>query len=261
MRITEAMDLIVARCPRRVADTVDTIKHGDPDQELHGIVCCFTATRAVINEAAHLGANLIITHEPAWWTHHDGLDWLQGDPIRAAKAAALDANCQVVWRLHDHIHGAWPDLIAQGMLRALGWTDQADHAVDFVVRLRRPQTLRELVAFAKRRLGLAMVRHVGDPEMVVSGVGLVPGACGGMPQMRLLQRPDIDAVLCGESAEWETCEYVRDSVPPLKPKAVIVLGRCASQDEGVADLAALVRSSLPGVPVAHLRSGCPFGVM
>ena len=39
---------------------------------------CHRATPEVIREAAARGANLIITHEPTFFTHADGLAWLEG---------------------------------------------------------------------------------------------------------------------------------------------------------------------------------------
>jgi putative NIF3 family GTP cyclohydrolase 1 type 2 len=259
MDIASAIEHILSRCPRRVTDTVDTIKHGDPRQELRGIACCFTPTRAVIDAAARLGANLIIAHEPTWWTHPDGLDWLQDDPVRAAKAAALDANRQVVWRLHDQVHGPWPDVIEQGVLAALGWSDAADPGAEHIVRL-APTTLRGLIGHLKERLGAQRVRHTGDPDMPVRTVGLTPGAGAWTTQRAILLRDDVDVMIIGECSEWEFAEYARDSAT-VRPRVVVALGHCTSEDAGVAAVASLVRQALPGVPVAHLQSGAPYGFM
>ena len=42
----------------------DTVKFGNPEQKISGIVITMWATLNVIRRAAELGANMIITHEP-----------------------------------------------------------------------------------------------------------------------------------------------------------------------------------------------------
>ena len=77
--IQQAIDTIIAAVPGGPPpDTVDTVKIGDPTQPLTGIVTTFLATVEVIEQAAQLGANLIITHEPIFYNHRDETDWLAG---------------------------------------------------------------------------------------------------------------------------------------------------------------------------------------
>jgi putative NIF3 family GTP cyclohydrolase 1 type 2 len=100
--------------------TSDTIKTGDPTQPLTGIVTTFLATGAVIARAADLGANLIITHEPTFYTHEDATDWLHDDPVYQAKRQLIDAHNIVIWRFHDYWHLTRPDGIMVGLAQRLG---------------------------------------------------------------------------------------------------------------------------------------------
>ena len=79
------------------------------------------ATYAVIEKAAALDANFIITHEPTFYSHTDETDWLEKDPVYHAKRKLIDDNGIVIWRLHDHIHMRQPDGIILGLAQALGW--------------------------------------------------------------------------------------------------------------------------------------------
>lgn len=258
MRIGDAIDRILARMPERLAEPgCDRVVHGDPGQELRGVAVTFMASAAVAERAAAAGANLIVTHERTWWNHHDHVDWLDGDAVLAAKRARLDAAGLVLWRLHDHLHRGWPDLIAAGVLAALGWERYADPA-RFAIVAPPPATLGGVAAHARARLGAATLRVAGDPAMAVRRLALLPGAWGGRRQIELLRQDGVDAVLCGESPEWETCEYVRDACACGRPKGLIVAGHAASEEAGMAHLAGLVRGWLPGVPVAHLATGEPF---
>src|SRR5277367_5896112 len=51
--------------------TVDTFKAGDPSTPVTGIVTTFAATFDVLQRAAASGKNLIITHEPTFYSHED----------------------------------------------------------------------------------------------------------------------------------------------------------------------------------------------
>ena len=65
-----------------IPNDCDTVKFGDPDKELTGVVITMWATPNVIRCAAELGANLIITHEP---TFYGDLDKPLDNPVDKAK--------------------------------------------------------------------------------------------------------------------------------------------------------------------------------
>lgn len=261
MRISEAIDRIRDHLPERLAEPgCDRVVHGDPGRELRGIAVTFMASTEVLARAAAAGANLVVTHEPTWWNHHDHVDWLAGDGVLAEKTRRIDAAGQVLWRLHDHLHRGWPDLIARGVLQALGWEAHA-LAGRFAIVAPPPQPLAGLAAHLRARLGATAVRVVGDPAAVVRRIAFLPGAWGGRRQIELLRQDDVDAVFCGESPEWETCEYVRDALACGRRKALIVTGHAVSEEAGMAYVATLVRDWFPALPVVHLPTGDPFRLM
>jgi putative NIF3 family GTP cyclohydrolase 1 type 2 len=260
MRISDAIERILDHMPKRLpAGDCDRVVHGDAQRELHGIAVTFMASHEVLERAAAAGADFIVTHEPTWWNHHDHTDWLAGDPVQGAKAAFIEAHGQVLWRLHDHVHIGWPDMIAQGMLQALGWEAQVSERVGIVALPAQP--LRAVANHVRQRLGAAAVRVAGDLDAAISRIAFLPGACGGRRQLDLLRLPDVDAVFCGESAEWETCEYVRDAVTQGRPKGLIVTGHANSEEAGMAYVAEQIRAWFPEVPVAYLPTGDPFRVI
>ena len=69
------------------AQTVDTIKAGDPDTPITGIATTMMATHDVLVRAAAQGLNLVITHEPTFYSHQDGVENLEkdNDAVWAAK--------------------------------------------------------------------------------------------------------------------------------------------------------------------------------
>ena len=257
LTIQQAIDAALrASAVERLPDTVDTVKTGDPSQPLTGVVTTFLATSAVIARASELGANLIVTHEPTFYYHHDTTDWLQDDPVYHAKRRQIDASGIVIWRFHDYWHTTQPDGIMTGVERQLGW--QRDAGGEWPIYTIEAATLDDLAAWLKRRLGAASVRVSGPADLRCRRVALLVGAIGGAVHIATLRRDDVDALVCGEINEWETCEYARDAAFHGRPKGLIVVGHAASEEAGMAYLAEWLRPLLPGVPVAHVPAGEPL---
>lgn len=282
--IQSAIDTILgATTLAPLPHTADTLKSGDPERPLTGIVTTFLATADVITRAAQHGANLIITHEPTYYSDHDTDDvaWLDGDPTYDAKRALVESLGMAIWRFHDYWHLMTPDGIQTGVARQLGWPLD-DPSIDTREAIRawsmtRGQdwnaelagasssvatipatTLSQLAEDVRSGLGAAQIRYVGPAELPVRRVALTVGALPGKMTIATLQRDDVDVVLCGETREWETCEYLRDAAYFGRPKGMLVVGHATSEEGGMAYLAEWLRPQLPGVTITHLPSGDPF---
>jgi putative NIF3 family GTP cyclohydrolase 1 type 2 len=205
LTIRHVIDRILSEVPPGPEDTVDTIKAGNPDQPVTGVVTTFLASAEVLDEAIARGANLVITHEPTFYNHRDRVDWLRGDEVYEHKRRLLEDSGIVVWRFHDGIHRFEPDGIVAGVLEELGWQEYA-HPDDPRVCEIPPVTLRELAALFEERLGTKRVLAVGDPRRRYRTVGLMVGAEGGESQMRFLRATGVEVLVVGELAEWETSE-------------------------------------------------------
>jgi len=91
--------------------TVDTFKAGDPSTPITGIAVTMMATLDVIQRAAASDKNLVITHEPTFYSHLDNTADLEkhNDAVLAEKQAFIRDHHMVVWRFHDHWHRRKPD--------------------------------------------------------------------------------------------------------------------------------------------------------
>ena len=257
MTIQDVIDAILREIPGRVENTVDTFKSGDPRARVTGIVTTFIATREVLRRAKELKANLVITHEPTYYQHRDDTTPLKGDPVLESKRRFIEGSGIAVWRFHDYWHRHKPDGILQGLARKLGWEKYRDPRRQSFFRI--PQTtLRRLVATLKKRLGLASFRVTGDPAMKCGGIATTLGCVGWERHRAELIRKSADVLICGESHEWEACEYVRDSAAAGRRKALVVLGHCNSEEPGMEYLAEWLRPRVPGVPVHFVPAGDPF---
>lgn len=262
MKICDLIRLIMEQVPGGVpAGTLDTMKSGDPQAEVRGIVLTFMSTCEVLERAAEADANLVISHEPTFYNGMDETAWLEGDPTYIAKRKLIETHGLAIWRFHDGPHRQKPDSILAGMIEKLGWIFDPAAPKETVFSI-KPRTLGQLRQLCKERLGIQVVRIAGDPEMVCSRVGFLVGAWGGRAQIQLFQEHDVDVVLCGESPEWETCEYVRDSSYLGRKRGLIVLGHANSEEAGMEWIAKWLRPLVPaGIRITHIPAGDPFSYL
>ncbi|HLO15375.1 MAG TPA: Nif3-like dinuclear metal center hexameric protein [Anaerolineales bacterium] len=258
LTIQQAIDLIISAVPGApFSDTVDTVKAGDPSQELTGVIVTFMATCEVIEQAMQLGANLIITHEPTFYNHRDSTDWLGQHASYIAKRQLIEKSGVVIWRFHDYLHSLPPDSTSMGLLQALDWEAQALPDEPYFCMI-APMTLLELGQRVKDRLGLSAIRVVGDLETTCEKVCLLPGFPPAEMQIGALGRPDIDVLITGEIHEWETSEYVRDATHLGFPKGLIIIGHAASEEPGMQWIIPWLRERLPEVVIRFVPTSKVF---
>ena len=251
LTVQQVIDRILSEVPPGPAETVDTVKVGDPAKPVKGIVTTFLASCEVIDRTVSLGANFIITHEPTFYNHLDQVDWLEKDDVYRHKLKLLQDNGIVVWRFHDGIHRLEPDGVITGVLEALGWKQHARPDDPRVCEI-PPTSLPELATILRERLGTMRVLAVGDPRRRYRTVGLMVGASGGAAQMQFAQETGVEVLVVGELAEWETSEYVRDAAHAGLNRAALVVGHAASEEPGMKWLAEWMRPRFPGVNITHV---------
>src|SRR5689334_9723835 len=61
--------------------TVDNIIAGSAGTPVHGIATTMMATLDVMKRASAAGKNMVITHEPTFYSHQDNIDQLKDDPV------------------------------------------------------------------------------------------------------------------------------------------------------------------------------------
>lgn len=254
LTVRQVIDLIVKSIPGApFKDTVDTIKSGDSNQKVTGIVTTMFATDDVIEKTAKLGSNFIIAHEPTFYNHTDDTGWLQNDAVYQYKKSLLEKNNVVVWRFHDYIHAHKPDGVLMGVLSALGWNKYYDESNPNIISI--PSTsFGNIIDHAKKQLEIAHVKIIGERNKMCSRVALIPGAAGGRLQIAALQKEKPDLLIVGELNEWETSEYIRDLRYMGSNTSLLVLGHIASEEPGLQWLVEWLKPQLPGINITHIPS-------
>ncbi len=267
MTVKEVTDRIIKACAVKLPfpQTCDILHAGNYNMEVKKIGVCFMADMEVIRKAKEEGINLIITHEPTYYSSLDDYKWLEGNPVYEEKKKFMEEAGISIWRFHDYMHCYRPDLIYEGWKKEMGWegylvkNDVSGMDHHFCI----PEiTLDKLVGFFKEKLSMDSIRVIGNPSMVCKDIGVLVG--GGslglgdenMPA-KMISRDDVDTLVCGEILEWTTLAFVRDAVMQGREKAVIVLGHNRTEEAGMKHLPVWLKQVLPEYSIDFIPSGDP----
>ena len=231
--------------------TVDTFKAGDSQTPVTGIAVTMMATLDVLQRAAAKGQNLIITHEPTFYSHEDNPAQLpQGekDAVLAQKRAFIAEHHLIIWRFHDHQHQMQKDQVELGNVHKLGWEKYQNASNQFLFTI--PETtVEKLTEELRVKLHAAVPRIDGDRQMKVTRIAFSPGAAGSEREIGALEMPDVQVLIAGETPEWETVEYVADARSEGRAKALILLGHIASEQAGMEECTRWLRTLVNEVPI------------
>lgn len=238
-------------------ETVDHIIAGDETTPVTGIATAMMATTDVLKAVVASGKNMLITHEPTFWSHQDDVSQLQSNPLYLEKLDYIHKHNLVVFHFHDHWHALKPkDGIAVGMMHRLGWTHYVDQDNPQAFTLPHT-TLLKLTRALRHKLNAHAMRVIGKPHMQVHRVKSSWGYVMKAGGMALLEG-DTDVLVVGETWEWELQEYVHDLVTADKNKALIVLGHINSEQWGMQYCAEWLRTFVPEVPVRFIEMKEPY---
>jgi putative NIF3 family GTP cyclohydrolase 1 type 2 len=229
---------------------------GDPDTVVTGVATCFQSSFSVLRRAAAAKRNFVISHESTFWDGFDPVEVMLQDPVCQAKIQFAERNKMVVWRIHDHLHRRRPEPIFTALATKLGWSS-------YYVPDSRPRqytipemTIEEVARHIQNRLGTQNVVVVGDRNLRVRTIGdCVHVLSTVLPAMR-----SCDVALVGETAQYDTFEYVRDAVTLGLKKGLIMISHEGLEEWGMQEYVDWLRPIVPEVPIAWISSGDPFRV-
>lgn len=235
--------------------TVDNLIAGTREQEVKGVAVVMMATLDMLRRSADRGLNLVITHEPTYFSHQDRIEPVEQDPVFLGKREFIRQRVLSVFHFHDHWHGRKPDGIATGMMRELGWEKFVDAEQPKLFTF--PEiTLGRLAQSIETKLNIRTMRVVGDPDLPVRKVLASWGNVSLNPGIPYLAQADV--LVVGETHEWELVEYVQDAIASGQKKALIILGHLVSEQAGMKYCAEWLRGFVPEVPVEFLAAAEPF---
>jgi putative NIF3 family GTP cyclohydrolase 1 type 2 len=235
---------------------VDRIVAGDPECRATGVAVMWMAYRSALERAVELGCNVIVTHEPTFYDHHDEDPASLSLGASQSKRALIDRHALTVMRCHD----LWDAMPERGVPDAWGRRLGLGAPVAATEFLRvyevRETTALELamdVARAVRPLGQEAVQLLGDEEARVRRIGIGTGAI--TPYRRMTVDLGVDAAICTDDGidYWRDGALAIDGGVPL-----IVVNHPVAEEDGIVSLAETLREALAPLPVHHLPQRCMF---
>ncbi|HEY3458866.1 MAG TPA: Nif3-like dinuclear metal center hexameric protein [Bryobacteraceae bacterium] len=229
----------------------DGFRAGDPNTPVTGIATTAMATLDVLKRALKTRANLIITYEPTFFSRQDAP--VPGDPVYQAKKEFIEKNRLVAFRLRDHWHARKENDMLTGLAEALGWTKYRVQPDDVLYEI-PAISAQDAVALIRKKLNLrGGLRAVGDRNAQVRRVLLYPGV---MTTATMWQRyGETDLMIAGEVREWENTHYAADIHTIGEKRALVTIGRVASEDPGMRACAEWLKTVVPDIPARWIAAG------
>lgn len=257
MKIQEVIDRILAYHPQFPADYAgcDGFKCGDPQAECTGVITAISATIDVIRTAIEKNCNLIVVHEPTFYSTPDYAGWRADfkNEVYDEKAKLLSDHGICVWRDHDHMHAHQPDGIFTGVIKWMGWEQYqkpVPEGIPFSFYFEIPETtVKDMGELLKEKLRLNGLRYIGDPDGVIRKIALVGHLCvnafgtdhedenGYLHEyatevIRLMEN-GVDAIIPGEVIDWTAVSYIRDAHMLGKNKTIYNVGHYNWEEPGM----------------------------
>ena len=239
--------------PQWFTTRTDTILIGNAFDTVTGIATCMFADMNILKRAVAAHCNLIITHEPIFYNATDSVpDFMEADKVLNDKVAFIKENKLTLFRFHDNAHRNHPDQILQGLADELKW--KIVSTSPWILEVKK-ETLASLVYTVKKHFKVEGIRVIGNPDLEISRIALVPGLAPTL-QMHIgvLQRDDVDVILVGEAREWEDYVYTEDAVMQGKKKAAIFIGHLKSEEPGAKYCADWMKTFIHGTNIIFLKN-------
>ncbi|MEN8230294.1 MAG: Nif3-like dinuclear metal center hexameric protein [Bacteroidota bacterium] len=249
--------------------SVDRIIAGDPDTKIKKVGTCWMPYFKTLRKAKELGINVLIVHEPTFYTHWD-LDGMENLFDRVPSLAQeqyqeaidkkkkwIEDNNMVIIRSHDVMDIVKGFGMPFALGKALGF-DNSDivRSKDYfnVYRI-KPDTsgnVAKTIASSLLELNQPGVAFYGESERIVSTVGLGTGCiCNPMQYQEL--KPDLVIAIDDTIRTWTQTTYAEDTGDPL-----VVINHGTSEEMGMRLLSQHLTANISGMDFIHLNQGCSY---
>ena len=228
---------------------------GNRDVEISGILLTWMATIEAINKAAEENCNLILCHETPFFD----TNWNTKEPlippwkVNEERKKLLTQNGITVFQAHATLDEI---LITDTFGEVLGlpkpivqaWRLQNIYEIS-------PTPLRKLANQVKKKMGLKIVRVIGDLNKKVKRIGMAYGGIGLFTNLccweEMLQwNPEV--VIAGETDEY-AMRYAIDN-----GLCVIETTHPLSENPGLEKFCNELKKVFPGIKVIFHRCGVPW---
>jgi putative NIF3 family GTP cyclohydrolase 1 type 2 len=249
--------------------TVDRFIIGDPSTVIKKTGTCWMSDWKTCRKAVESGVNVLVTHEPTFYTHWD-LDEKEDDYYGSSaytkqlyleqvekKKRWINENGLVIIRNHDTLDSLKDNGIPFALGNFLGFSnkDIINSRMYYNVYKTDKQSAAgyaKNVAGKLAELGQPGVAFYGDPERVISSVGIGTG-CISDPMEFADLRPDLFIAIDDVVRTWTQTAYANDTGEPL-----IVINHGTAEEMGMRMLNKIIKQKFPEIETIHFNQGCTY---
>ncbi len=183
MNCREIMQILEEQSPVSYACDWDNVGLlvGDPQKEVKRIYIALDATDQVIEEAAAMEADLLLTHHPMIFR---GIKKISSDDFTGRRIIKLIQNDMAYYAMHTNFDVMGMADLSAAMLgledcRVLDVTcvsEEKEEGIGRVGKLMQPMTLKRCAEFVEAAFSLEQVKVFGEPEKVITRAAVSPGS-------------------------------------------------------------------------------------
>lgn len=203
MRLDEFVNVMNELAPRETALSFDNVGLlvGTEREEIKRVLVALDCTLAVANEAAHLNADLVLTHHPLIF---GGLKRILPDDPMGAAVFKLIRNNIALFSAHTNLDAAEGG-VNTALCELLGISNASPIGAEGIMRigeLKMPLMLDDFVRFAEEKLHSKL--HISGENRPIKRVAVMGGSGGG--DYVLAHENGADAYLTGECKHNQAIE-------------------------------------------------------
>jgi len=258
MKIEKVEDYIEQLAPLNLSlpQDLNGLIFGTLDNEVTGIIVCWSPTLRVIEAAVKNKANVIVSHE--WLIYEKlGSKWIENErgvysKIPNLKRMTLLTEHNISILKH---HSNWdiaPSGTADSFGEFLGFKNVVKKGKVTRVYKENPRKIIELAKEIAAKLNLNCVKITGDSEKKVQYIGT---AVGGLGQVLTIADDFVgtraEVLIFGETLEYTEIYALESDFPS------IVTSHEATEKPGMIKLSQLLRTKFPTVNVQYADSSAP----
>jgi putative NIF3 family GTP cyclohydrolase 1 type 2 len=247
--------------------SVDRIIIGDPDTIIKKVGTAWTPYFNTLKQAVDLGINVLVVHEPTFYSHWDldaekkgGSRPLEEDlyfNTIEKKRKWIEDNKLVIIRCHDVLDIVRDFGIPFALGQALGYKNEdiirsKDYFNVYRVEGDSALNIAKKITTALKIFNQPGVAFYGDPDRIIYSVGLGTGTMCD-PRNYAELKPDLCIAIDDTIRTWIQTTYAEDTGDPL-----IVINHGTSEENGMRVLNTFLKDKIPGIEFIHLDQGCSY---
>lgn len=260
MKLRTIIESLERLSPSSFAESWDNVGllAGRMDKEVNKLCIALDATDEVVDEAVHIGADMLLTHHPLIFS---AIKRVNTEDFTGRRVVKLLQNDISYYAMHTNFDimgmaDAAADEICLRDRQVLTITYEDEIAKEGIGRygkLPRIMTLEECASYIKQAFALDSIKIYGEPQTVVECAAISPGSGKSMIKPAVLAGADV--LITGDIDHHEGLDAIAQGL------AIIDAGHYGLEKIFIPYMLEYIKRELPQLSVFAAREKNPFWIM